>query len=99
MAYEGDDCLTWPFLKSPRGYARMHVNGRDKRVSRLVCEEAYGTPPTPDHHAAHSCGKGHLACVTKRHLRWATPVENAADKIIHGTNFGRWRVKSERWAA
>lgn len=24
--------------------------------------------------------------MTKRHLRWATPKENAADRLIHGTD-------------
>ena len=85
MAYEGDDCLTWPFGKNS-GYGIIWHDGRTHIVSRLVCEEWRGPPPTPRHEAAHSCGKGHLVCVTKGHLSWKTPVENQADKIIHGTH-------------
>ena len=81
LAYEGDDCLIWPYGKS-KGYGRL--NG--KAVSNLVCEEINGPPSTPDHEAAHSCGKGHLACVTKGHLSWKTHAENQADRLTHGTH-------------
>lgn len=27
-----------------------------------------------------------MGCVNGRHLRWATPSENNADKLIHGTH-------------
>lgn len=79
--YSGDDCLIWPFAKTS-GYA---VLGRSQ-LHRRVCIEENGPPPTKSHQAAHSCGKGHLGCVNRHHLRWATPVENNADKRIHGTH-------------
>ncbi|TIO15578.1 MAG: hypothetical protein E5X86_19600 [Mesorhizobium sp.] len=82
MTYEGNDCLFWPFARSDNGYGRL--NGRF--THRMVCEETHGPPPTPEHQAAHSCGKGNLACVTKGHLSWKTPMQNAADKIAHGTH-------------
>jgi hypothetical protein len=44
-----------------------------------------GPPPSPDHEAAHSCGRGHEGCVNPKHLRWATHKENQADKEGHGT--------------
>src|SRR5690606_29105850 len=44
-----------------------------------------GPPPTVEHEAAHSCGKGHEGCVNPHHLRWATSTENKADTLIHGT--------------
>lgn len=84
MLFDGDDCLIWPFSKN-KGYAHISIDGITKSVSRLFCETIYGVAPTDEHEAAHSCGRGDQGCVTKRHLRWATAKENAADKIAHGT--------------
>jgi len=81
FVYDGDECLIWPFAKS---HGRPRI--RREFVTRVVCEETNGPPPTPDHEAAHSCGNGHLACVTKRHLAWKTHAENMADMIQHGTS-------------
>src|SRR5687768_13870758 len=85
LSYEGDECLMWPYMVGSDGVGRMWFKGKPRRVPRVICEAAHGPPPTPDHEAAHSCGKGHLACVTKGHLSWKTHVENIADKFIHGT--------------
>lgn len=85
LAYDGDECLIWPFAKGVAGYGRLRVNGRSVIVSRIVCELAHGEPPTPKHEAAHSCGRGHKGCCTKRHLSWKTPAQNTADKFEHGT--------------
>jgi len=78
-------CLFWPFKTVRKSGACLWVDGKFHQVSRLICERLYGPAPTERHQAAHSCGKGHLACVTPFHLRWATPEENAADKILHAT--------------
>lgn len=85
LPYDGDDCLNWPFARNAQGRAVVHREGQARLVQRLVCEHAHGKPPTPKHEAAHSCGKGHEGCVSKRHLRWATHAENMADTLIHGT--------------
>lgn len=85
LPYQGDGCLSWPYSRNRAGYGRMTVNGRSASVCRAVCEAMYGPPPTPNHEAAHSCGKGHEGCVNPRHLRWATSAENKADQVFHGT--------------
>ncbi|NNU70378.1 hypothetical protein G9X67_34550 [Rhizobium sp. WYCCWR 11152] len=84
--YEGDDCLIWPYSRSgsSKGYASFWHNGKTSLVCRVVCEKANGAPPK-NNHAAHTCGNGHLGCVTKRHLSWKTVKENSEDKIAHGT--------------
>lgn len=82
--YEGDACLIWPFSRTARGYGQVRL-GKQRQAHRAVCEIVNGKPPTPQHEAAHSCGKGHEGCVTPKHLRWATSAENKADRIIHGT--------------
>jgi len=86
LVYDGNDCLPWPYDRSTAGYGRLKYNGKQKNVSRLVCEVAEGQPPTDRHEAAHSCGNGHIGCVTKRHLSWKTPAENSFDRIRHGTS-------------
>lgn len=86
-----DDCLIWPFTRGGRGYAQMWVDGHLQIVSRLICREVHGDPPTPEHQAAHSCGRGDHGCVTKGHLSWKTVADNHADTLIHGT-----RTRGER---
>jgi hypothetical protein len=83
LAYEGEECLSWPYGKDKAGYAQI---GRHDSVSRLVCESVNGPPPTTRHQAAHSCGNGHNACCNKQHLSWKTPIENQADRVTHGTS-------------
>lgn len=81
IKYEGDECLSWPYAATD-GYGVMGHNGKKVLVSRRVCEEVNGPAPTPGHHAAHSCGKGHLGCVAKGHLSWKTPFENNQDNHV-----------------
>lgn len=74
-----DECLVWPFSRTPAGYPRM----RDKLVTRIICERVYG-PSTNGGYALHSCGNGHLGCVNPRHLRWGSQSQNAEDSREHG---------------
>lgn len=83
LAQETNACIIWPYAKTKRGYAQM---GDRRLVSRIICERSYGPPPSAESEAAHSCGKGHAGCINKRHLRWATHLENVADRATHGTN-------------
>lgn len=85
LSYHGTECLIWPFARSS-GYAVMGLAGKVETVSRLVCTEVHGPPPTPAHQAAHSCGNGHLGCVSRRHLSWKTPAGNQADRLVHDTH-------------
>lgn len=84
LPHDGEECIFWPFSKA-KGYGQVYKDGKLQLVSRIVCEAENGPPPTPKHQAAHSCGKGHLACCNRKHLSWKTPAENSADKIVHGT--------------
>lgn len=81
-----DECLIWPYCRNGAGYAQKVFDGEKQFVHRRLCEEVHGPAPTPEHQAAHSCGRGHLACVTKGHLDWKTRPENEADKLTHGTD-------------
>ena len=73
---------------TPLGYRRVVLQDRGKvrrtEIHRLVCEVFHGSPPSPSHHAAHIDGTpGHDGA---HNVRWATPAENARDRIKHGTN-------------
>lgn len=82
--HKGDDCLDWPFPKSNKGYSQVLIGERQIVTHRYICMIAHGLPPTPLHEAAHSCGN--TSCVNPSHLSWKTPVQNAADKLAHGTH-------------
>ncbi len=86
-----------PHIRYPSGYIMIGTytkNGHrqvlltnektkgQRLVSNLVCKAFYGPRPTPEHEAAHWDGdpaNDHLD-----NLRWATAVENAADRDRHG---------------
>lgn len=89
LQYNGVDCLIWPYSRSLYGYGQIWLDGRLQTVSRVACKHLHGPPPTSEHHAAHTCGRGHQGCVNPNHLRWATCKENLADRKAHGTmNYG-----------
>jgi hypothetical protein len=84
--HKGEECLPWPFSEAAAGYGRIVVDGKHTLAHRHVCTLVHGEPPTPKHEAAHSCGKGHEACVSGDHLSWKTHADNQADRLIHGTS-------------
>lgn len=85
LPHDENRCLLWPYSRTPQGYAKFWLDGRVQSVSRAACIHVHGHAPSPHHECAHGCGRGHLGCVAPTHLRWATPIENNADKHQHGT--------------
>ncbi len=81
LGYKGNACLLWPYATA-RGYGKAWVGDRLVTVHNHICRIVHGAPPTPKHHAAHTCGL--RGCVSPRHVRWATPAENESDKLRHG---------------
>lgn len=79
------ECIFWPFKYREIGYGTFRFDGKDYLAHRYVCEKVKGPAPEEFLQAAHSCGNGASGCVSPNHLRWATPLENAADKATHGT--------------
>lgn len=76
------ECVQFSGKQQPNGYGRVSVDGRYRRAHVVACELAHGLRPPDKTDAAHSCGN-HM-CINPRHLRWATRIENEADKVLHG---------------
>jgi len=99
VQYVGDDCLLWPYSKSPNGYGHASKNGRHIDSHVQVCETAHGPKPSDRHEVAHSCGV--RLCCNPAHLRWATRISNRADNLLHGTrrqgeSHGQAKLKEEQ---
>lgn len=94
-AYEGDDCLIWPFERPHGGYGTVRHKGRRRVASRVMCEIVHGEPENPKADACHSCGNGHIGCMTPRHLRFGTRLDNIQDAKRHGTWMEGQRAKSK----
>jgi hypothetical protein len=96
LHYAGEDCLIWPFPLSDQGRAIVTWEGRNQPAARVVCEIVHGPAPSDRHIAAHSCGRGHLGCVSPKHVDWATRAENKDHELIHGTRLRGERIPSSK---
>lgn len=83
------------------GYFAVQLSRDDKfwrpNVHRLVCIAFRGKPPSAGHQVAHN--DGNKSNNARDNLRWATPSENQADRIRHGTSAkgenNAWHVLTE----
>lgn len=82
LAYPHKDyCLIWPFGRHKTGYGMMSLSNTKRTAPhRYICEVIHGPPPSPKHHAAHSCGRGTECCVNPHHISWKTNAENQLDR-------------------
>ena len=81
---------------SSAGYRHVVLCVNGKRITRtihtLVARAFLGDPPTAMHQAAH--GDGDRKNNHHLNLRWATPIENAGDRLRHGTlHIRTWNSK------
>ena len=83
VGHTGDGCLTWPFGRNEKGYGQVQYEGKIQKAHRVMCILAKGEPPEPRFNAAHSCHRGHEACVHPQHLDWKTPSQNTLESAIH----------------
>ena len=83
MDTQTDACIVWPYGQDGKGYGKIRYK-KKLRNAHAVCLEIYLNQKQPkDMKAAHSCGNP--CCVNPLHLRFATPSENAMDRLMHGT--------------
>ena len=70
------------------GYLRVNLSIDGEHLTagihRLVCLAFHGLPASGDLEAAH--GDGVKTNNANDNLRWATPLENQQDKILHGNS-------------
>ena len=75
-----NECVIWPFAVGSKGYGIWDGSTAHRRI----CEICHGEPIFDNAEAAHSCNN--RICVNPAHIRWATPQENASDKVRFGTH-------------
>jgi hypothetical protein len=90
LAHQGEVCVPWPlFIDPASGYGLLYFRKRTQTAHRIMCQLAHGDPPTPKHHAGHSCHN--RICINPNHLSWKTHSENMLDKRANGTaNVNNW---------
>lgn len=77
-----DGCILWPYHVGKNGYGDSRFGGY-RGAHAVMCYIHHGDRPSSEHEVAHSCGN--RKCVNPDHLRWATKLENASDRLTHGT--------------
>jgi hypothetical protein len=91
LDHQDGSCFIWPhsglsarnygsYKRQAHAYPKITHKGRRVSVVILICKMVNGPRPSKKHEVAHSCGNGHLGCVSPRHLRWATHSENETEK-------------------
>lgn len=89
-----DECIEWPYFRTPDGYGQLSIGGHTTKTHRAVLLLVAGPPPQPGMDAAHTPLICHnRACVNPRHLRWATKVDQSNDMVIDGTRENQRQTK------
>lgn len=83
IGHVGEECLIWPYSCCTAGYGSFMFKRKLLLAHREMCRVTHGEPPTPKHHAAHSCGN--RRCINPAHLSWKTAKDNQLDRRRHGT--------------
>lgn len=74
-------CIVWDGSKDEKGYALKRINGRVRRLHRVVYEQRYGCIPDGAL-VLHSCHNP--SCINPDHLRLGDNAENMIDRTEVG---------------
>lgn len=86
------ECIRWPYGHTD-GRPSVILNRKRIHVARALLISKYAN--FRHLHAAHKCGNAW--CVNHAHVYWATPKQNEADKLIHGTSARGERQGNNRY--
>lgn len=95
--YIGKICKPRPRGKYIAVTIHQHGKRKDFSIHVLMLLVFKGPRPTPRHHGAHKNGKHHENRL--RNLYWATPQQNQADSIRHGTKARGERAGHRKFTA
>jgi hypothetical protein len=88
------ECWPWMGGRSPSGYGRVYVDGRNTRANRVALELHLGRPLAPGMKSCHSCDTP--PCCNPAHLFEGTDAENVADKVAKGRQAAGMRNAAAR---
>lgn len=77
--------LDWPFIRNVHGYATVTIPGGAHVGAFRHALTMLGTPIPEGLIARHTCGNGRHGCWNPYHIVPGTHLENAHDKLEHGT--------------
>lgn len=72
-------CIEWKNCKDKDGYGRVKIDGKSKRVHRVVLEVKIKRKLSKDEHVLHICNN--RICYNVDHLRLGTSKDNAKDRL------------------
>lgn len=75
-------CLEWNGFKNGSGYGMVWLNGKHRRVHRIVLSKKLGRPLEDSEVTRHMCHNP--ACCNPDHLEAGTTQDNIQDKILAG---------------
>ena len=78
------ECVLWPFSTDRRGYGQVRYNGKLRRAHHVALIFDGREVPLPPLEVRHLCGI--RRCINPAHLAPGTVRENAADRVLHGTD-------------
>jgi len=96
VSSDTDDCILWPYALNSKGYGNIEIDGRIVLAHRETLSRKDGVIYPPSICALHAPTICHNPkCINPKHLRWATQAENAADRMIDGTE----PIGEQKWSA